>query len=55
MMPVVGLGLFKGGNLGGDRGEREAEHCGEKGVVRFHYSFKSQFQFVGAAGEGFSF
>jgi hypothetical protein len=24
-------------------------------MVRFHYSFKSQFQFAGAAGEGFSF
>ena len=54
-MPVVRLGLFKGGNLRGDRGKREAEHYGEEGMVRFHYSFKSQFQFAGAAGEVFSF
>ena len=54
VMPVVRLGLFKGGNLRGDRGKREAEHYGEEGMVRFHYSFKSQFQFAGAAGEGFS-
>ena len=53
-MPVVGLGFFEVLRVSEGYEER-AEQNGEEGMMRFHYSFKSQFQFAGAAGEGFSF